>query len=99
MSVSRFVFERDVVATKSAVKKKRTKNFRLDARRELAKAWELIVNVLISRTKEGSYNHAKLLMELSGVLDDEVKPARRRSSLTQLLMKKLGEKEAGDGKS
>ena len=83
---------------KTAPKKsaaKRTKNCKRYAKKRVAEEWPEIVDGLVKGAKTGSYNHTKLLVEVSGIKDEESKPVRRgRGKLTKILMKKLSEKEA-----
>lgn len=83
-------------APKKAVK--RTKNCKRYAKQRVAEEWPEIVAGLVKNAKDGSYNHTKLLVEVSGIKDEEVKTARRgRSSMVEILMKRLTEKEAEQG--
>ncbi len=75
---------------------KRTKSFKKDARECAAEVWPEIVTELVRKAKAGSYNHTKLLVEVSGIKDEEVQPVRRRrDTVSKLLLKKLKEKESG----
>lgn len=93
-------FAADEDAEKKLVPKKkkaakRTKNCKRYAKQQVSEEWPEIVKGLVTKAKHGSYNHTKLLVEVSGIKDEEVKPVRRgQSRLTKILLKKLGEKEA-----
>jgi len=87
----------ETVEKKAAPKKavKRTKNCKKYAKKRVSEEWPEIVDELVKSAKTGSYNHAKLLVEVSGIKDEESKPARRgQSAVTKMLLKKLSEKEA-----
>jgi len=85
--------EQKPVAKKKA--KKRTKNCKRYAKERVKEEWPEIVKNLVSKAKKGSYNHTKLLVEVSGIKDEDVKPARSgKSGLSKMLLKKLKEKEA-----
>ena len=82
---------------KTPPKKKtaKTKNCKRYAKERVKEEWPAIVRNLVTNAKKGSYNHTKLLVEVSGIKDEEVKPARGgKSKLTKILLKKLSEKEA-----
>lgn len=79
-------------APKKAVK--RTKNCKRYAKKRVAEEWPGIVDQLVNGAKSGSYNHAKLLVEVSGIKEEDMKPAKRgQSRLTKVLLKTLNEKE------
>lgn len=85
------------VAKKKAAK--RTKNCKRYAKKRVTEDWPGIVDELVTKAKAGSYNHTKLLVEVSGIKEEEVKPVKKgRSKLTNILMKRLTEKEAERGK-
>ncbi|HXB61495.1 MAG TPA: hypothetical protein VNU94_01425 [Acidobacteriaceae bacterium] len=85
--------ERKSVPKKKA--KKQTRNCKRYAKKRVSEEWPEIVDKLVKNAKTGSYNHTKLLVEVSGIKDEENKPVRRgRSKLTKILLKKLSEKEA-----
>lgn len=74
---------------------KRTKSFKKDARERAAEDWPEIVDKLVKKAKTGSYNHTKLLVEVSGIKDEEMEPVRKgRSTVSKLLLKKLREKKS-----
>ena len=75
-------------------KKAKTKNCKRYAKERVTEEWPEIVKKLVTKAKTGSYNHTKLLVEVSGIKDEEIQRARRGgSAMTKLLMKRLSEKE------
>jgi hypothetical protein len=97
----RFAASDEDVEQRPATKKKakRTKDCKRYAKKRVSEEWPKIVDGLVEGAKTGSYNHTKLLVEVSGIKDEEKKPVRRgRSKLSKILMKKLTEKEAEQGK-
>jgi hypothetical protein len=66
------------------------------AKKKIVQAWPTIVDQLIEKASGGSYNHAKLLVEVSGIQEDETKPVRKPDTLVKILLEKLGEKERGE---
>jgi hypothetical protein len=78
---------------------KRTKSCKRYAKERVSEEWPEIVKKLVTKAKTGSYNHTKLLVEVSGIKDEESRPVRRgHSKLAKILLKKLSEKEAEQGK-
>lgn len=95
----RFAASDEDAEQKPAPKKKavkRTKNFKKAARTRVAEDWPEIVDELVTKAKKGSYNHTKLLVEVSGIKEEEIEPVRKKKdTMSKILMKKLTEKEAG----
>lgn len=58
---------------------------------KMTDAWTMIVDELVVRAKMGSYNHTKMLVELSGINDEEAELPRERIqiSLSEILKKEL----------
>lgn len=61
------------------------------AKVELAAAWPAIVRGFVHQAKQGSYNHAKFIVEFSGLKEERKKSRREATSrtLSQILMKQL----------
>jgi len=99
----RFAASGEDTEQKPAPKKKtakRTKNFKKAARMRVAEDWPEIVDELVTKAKKGSYNHTKLLVEVSGIKEEEMEPVRKKKdTMSKLLLKKLTEKEAGQKKT
>lgn len=76
----------------------RVKDCRRFAKKELAAAWPVIVETLVSRAKKGSYNHTKLAVEVMGLKEETVKVRGRKKkefSLAKLLENELEKSKAG----
>jgi hypothetical protein len=83
---------KDTVEDTVASKKKslKPKNCRRYAKECGSEAWPGIVEKLVKKAEEGSYNHTKLLVEVSGIKDEDKKPVRRKGdSVVRTLVKKL----------
>ncbi|HEY0306819.1 MAG TPA: hypothetical protein VGB94_01540 [Acidobacteriaceae bacterium] len=76
------------------------KDCKLYAKQRMLEVWPGIVDKLVEQAEAGSYNHTKLLVEVSGIKDeDEMPPQRKPDSMMKILLKRLGKKaqENGDG--
>ena len=78
----------------SAKKRAAPKNCKKYAKTAVRKDWPEIVDTLVKSAKRGSYNHTKLLVEVSGIKDEpvEAEPEGKRESVAKLLLEKLMEK-------
>ncbi|MHB1699587.1 MAG: hypothetical protein ACYCSN_05525 [Acidobacteriaceae bacterium] len=67
------------------------------AKKELAAAWPVIVETLVSRAKKGSYNHTKLAVEVLGLKEEagKVRGRKKEFSLAKLLENELEKSKAG----
>jgi hypothetical protein len=63
------------------------------ARKKTSEEWVGIVNKLVEQAKKGSYNHMKLLVEVSGIKDADKPAQKKRDGAAAILLKKLMEKE------
>ena len=88
--------------------RKRVRDYKNHAKKELSEAFPAIVGALVERAKGGSLTHAKLLFEIGGVKDKPVSPGSRQEqpSLAKLLLQEVAKRREeatelceADGKS
>jgi hypothetical protein len=78
----------------AAVGAPRSNNCRAFARKRMAEEMPDIVSALIEKTKDGSVAHAKVLLELTGVMKEPVAPKgvkRRGKSVVGTLLEEIAE--------